>query len=141
MLGPTRLRNRDPAALGLLIGAERGGHGSPSARLETIADVAAVTQDGGSGQSARQHAGKAFRTDLREQVLGWGGAFALLLAFGLDAAGFLSASAPASLLLNLLGALGLAYASLVRRAYPPAVLNLVWASVAALSLLLLIGHL
>jgi hypothetical protein len=77
------------------------------------------------------------RAVLAEQPVGWLGAAALLTAFGLSATGIIRATSATYLLLNLGGAVGLAYASLSRRAYPPAVLNIIWAFVAAMSLLIL----
>lgn len=73
----------------------------------------------------------------RGDVVGWCGAAMLLAAFGLDAVGAISASSAASLSLNLGGASALAYSSFRRSAYPPAALNIVWAFVAALSLIVL----
>lgn len=77
---------------------------------------------------------------LADELVGWCGAFALLLAFGLSATSLLQPSSAAYLTLNLFGAGGLAYASLSRHAYSPAVLNIIWALVAALSLIALIGR-
>lgn len=77
---------------------------------------------------------------LVDEFVGWCGAFALLLAFGLSATSLLQPSSAAYLVLNLFGAVGLAYASLSRHAYSPAVLNIIWALVAALSLIALISH-
>jgi hypothetical protein len=75
---------------------------------------------------------------LSDELAGWLGAGALLLAFGLGATGVVDPSSVAYLALNLFGALGLAYVSLSRRAYSPAVLNMVWAVIAALSLVVLL---
>lgn len=83
---------------------------------------------------------KRLRAVFAEELIGWCGAAALLTAFGLSAVGVLPASSASYLVLNLFGAVGLAYASLSRQAYPPAVLNMIWAVVAACSLLLLISR-
>jgi hypothetical protein len=80
------------------------------------------------------------RAVLITEMAGWLGAVALLLAFGLAAAGLVKPSSGFYLGLNLFGALGLARASLSRRAYSPAMLNIVWAVIAALSLVLLLVH-
>jgi hypothetical protein len=79
-----------------------------------------------------------FRTALANELAGWLGASALLLAFGLGATSVVSPSSVAYLALNLFGAVGLAYVSLSRRAYSPAFLNVVWAVIAALSLVILL---
>jgi hypothetical protein len=80
------------------------------------------------------------RSVLAEQPVGWFSAVLLLMAFGLSATGIIRATSAIYLLLNFGGAVGLAYASLSRRAYPPAVLNMIWAFVAAMSLLILAVH-
>jgi hypothetical protein len=99
----------------------------------------ALTRERDAGPRPQPQVGHGARlgTPSAEAILGWGGAAALLVAFGLDAVGVMRSSTPASLVLNLVGALGLAYASLSRRAYPPAALNFIWAAVAAVSLVLL----
>jgi hypothetical protein len=79
-----------------------------------------------------------FRTALADELAGWLGAGALLLAFALGAASVVSPSSVAYLGLNLFGAIGLAYVSISRRAYSPAALNMVWAVIAALSLFVLL---
>lgn len=81
-----------------------------------------------------------FHAALSTEVAGWLGAVALLLAFGLGAAHIVEPSSAVYLGLNLFGALGLARASLLRRAYSPALLNMVWAAIAAFSLALLLIH-
>lgn len=79
-----------------------------------------------------------FRRLLTEEAFGWCGAAALLTAFGLSATRVLPSSSFPYLALNLVGAIGLAYTSYSRRAYPPAVLNIIWAVVAALSIFVLV---
>lgn len=61
------------------------------------------------------------------EVLGWAGAVALLLAYGLVATRRLRVEGAAYGLLNLGGALGLALNSAVNGAWPSAALNLLWA--------------
>ena len=77
------------------------------------------------------------RSTLMTELAGWLGAVALLLSFALGAASLVEPTSVAYLLLNLFGAAGLAQASLSRRAYSPALLNLIWAAIAAFSLVLL----
>jgi hypothetical protein len=94
-------------------------------------------------QDVRDHPGRPrpaarqarLRPLLAEESVGWCGAAALLAAFALVSTGVLRATSASYLLLNLAGALGLAHTSFSRRAYPPAVLNVIWAVVAALSLI------
>jgi hypothetical protein len=80
------------------------------------------------------------RAILAEELLGWCGAVALLLAFALGATSVLQPSSAAYLVLNLFGAIGLACASISRHAYSPAALNIIWALIAALSLAVLISN-
>ena len=77
----------------------------------------------------------ALRTAFSTEALGWLGAVALLLSFALGAASLVKPTSAAYLGLNLFGAMGLAHASLSRRAYSPALLNIIWAVIAAVSLL------
>jgi len=78
------------------------------------------------------------RAALVTELTGWLGAVALLLSFGLGAASLVEPTSAAYLALNLFGAIGLAHASLSRRAYSPAMLNIIWAAIAAVSLALLL---
>lgn len=64
--------------------------------------------------------------------LGWLGAAALLLAYGLQASGLRPGARYHGL--NLAGAAGLAAASLYRAAYPAGALNAVWVALACLGL-------
>jgi hypothetical protein len=95
----------------------------------------------GAGRSLRPEIQSRFeRGTVADEIVGWSAAAALLVAFGLAAAGTVRPSSATYLLLNLCGASGLARVSLSRRAYPPAVLNLIWAAVAAFSLVVLLIH-
>lgn len=80
------------------------------------------------------------RSVLADEIVGWCSAVALLLAFALGASGVLRPSSPTYLVLNFFGAVGLAYTSFSRHAYSPAALNIVWALIAALSLLALVSN-
>ncbi|GAA4450066.1 CBU_0592 family membrane protein [Phytohabitans houttuyneae] len=67
------------------------------------------------------------------EVVGWGGAGCLLLAYALLSAGRIAAGAPFQLL-NLAGSAGLLVNGAVHGAWPSAALNLVWLAVGALAL-------
>jgi hypothetical protein len=80
------------------------------------------------------------RSALTTELAGWLGAVALLLSFALGAASLVEPTSFAYLGLNLFGASGLARASFSRKAYSPALLNLIWAAIAAVSLALLVAR-
>jgi hypothetical protein len=103
--------------------------------MQTYRPVSAPSQHFSDDVADRQG---LVRRLLAEEAFGWCGAVALLAAFGLSATGVLPSSSFPSLALNLVGAIGLAYTSFARRAYPPAVLNSIWAVVALLSLVVVL---
>jgi hypothetical protein len=69
------------------------------------------------------------------EVLGWCGAGALLLAYGLLSARRLTVTGPGYQLLNVAGALGLALNGAVNGAWPSTALNLLWAAIGVAALL------
>jgi hypothetical protein len=83
--------------------------------------------------------GRRIRATIAEELIGWCGAVALLVAFAFAATDVVKTSSVGYLLLNLCGATSLARASFSRRAYSPAVLNVIWALIAALSLIMLVA--
>lgn len=71
---------------------------------------------------------------LIDNILGWYGAFAVLLAYILVNFQVLEPTSIIYLLLNLTGALGILVISYVDNAYQPAVLNLIWALIALVNI-------
>jgi hypothetical protein len=69
------------------------------------------------------------------EALGWAGAAALLLAYGLVAGGRLAGSSVRFHALNLFGGAALAVNSGVNGAWPSAALNVVWLGIGAWALL------
>jgi hypothetical protein len=69
------------------------------------------------------------------EVLGWAGAGALLLAYGLVASGRLSGVSARCHALNLFGGAALAVNSGVNGAWPSAALNVVWLGIGGWALL------
>jgi hypothetical protein len=65
------------------------------------------------------------------EVIGWSGMLAILLAYFLVSFGVIKAAGLAYQLLNVYGACGIAYISFLKRAYQSVVLNLVWIVIAA----------
>jgi hypothetical protein len=68
------------------------------------------------------------------EIAGWYGAGAILLAYALVSTGAVLPRSWQYQALNLTGSLGILAISLARRAKQPAVLNIVWATVAFVSL-------
>lgn len=70
-----------------------------------------------------------------DEVIGWLGAVMILAAYALNNSGTITMQTPAYQLLNLFGALGIVYISLRKKASQPALLNLVWAAIAAIGVI------
>ena len=68
-----------------------------------------------------------------DEIIGWSGALFLLVAFSLVSFKLISSVGFLFPLLNFCGAVGIAYISWKKKAYPPAVLNLIWAMVALIT--------
>jgi len=75
-----------------------------------------------------------FTKDLLNEVIGWYGAFAILLGFTLLNFEILNSKSYWYLTLNLTGAFSLSYISWVKKAYPPTVLNFIYGVIAAISI-------
>jgi hypothetical protein len=69
-----------------------------------------------------------------QEVAGWYGAAALLVAYAGVSFGYLAAGGVLFQLLNATGALGIVIVSLSKQNYPPAVLNAVWLVVGLVAL-------
>jgi hypothetical protein len=81
------------------------------------------------------------RKNLGIEIFGWYGAAAILLAFALASFGVLVPQSLPYQILNLTGAAGIVAASYSKKDYQPAALNLVWALVALVALLLIVLNL
>ena len=68
------------------------------------------------------------------ELLGWYGAAAIVLAYLLLSFSVLSSDSLAFQLLNLTGAVGILAISLIKKLYQTAVLNIIWAIVAAVAI-------
>lgn len=68
------------------------------------------------------------------EVVGWYGAFAIVSAYALASFEWLSIQNPWYQILNGTGAIGIVLNSLSRKAYPPAVLNIIWTVIAVVAL-------
>ena len=70
--------------------------------------------------------------NLKDEVIGWYGTVAIVAAYALLSFGFISSNSLMYQILNGTGALGIVYISFKKRAYQPAVLNVIWAIIASI---------
>ncbi len=73
------------------------------------------------------------------EVAGWYGVIAILAAYGLVSFNVIGSSGPIYQLLNLTGGGSIALASVRKRAYQPATLNVAWAIIALVALIKLLA--
>jgi len=73
-----------------------------------------------------------------EEIIGWYGTCAIVLAYALISFNLISASSLTYQLLNGTGALGIISISFKKKAYPPAVLNIIWALIAVITIIRLL---
>ncbi len=69
------------------------------------------------------------------EIMGWYGAVAILIAYFSVSFGLLSSNSSIFQLLNVTGAIGIIVVSLQKKAYPPAVLNIIWLIIALVALI------
>lgn len=69
-----------------------------------------------------------------DEIIGWYGTAAILLAYSLVSFNLLSSSGVFYQVLNFTGAGGVAYISFKKQARQPAVLNIVWAIIALIAI-------
>lgn len=62
----------------------------------------------------------------------------ILLAYGLISFNYISSSDSQYHLLNLLGAIGIIFTSFKKKVYQPAILNIIWALIALIGLMIII---
>jgi len=73
-----------------------------------------------------------------DEIFGWYGTFAIILAYALVSFGILSPSSSIYQILNGTGALGIVYISFKKKAYQPGVLNIIWAIIALIAIIKLL---
>ena len=73
-------------------------------------------------------------TKIISETIGWLGMMLILLAFFLVSFGFLAPHSISFQGLNILGSAGLMYISFKKKAYQPAVLNIVWMIIAIIAI-------
>jgi len=73
-----------------------------------------------------------------DEIIGWYGVLVILVAYALNAFNYITTTSIYYLLLNITGAAGIVYISIKKRAYQPAVLNLIWAIIALIVIIKLL---
>ncbi|MBI2627103.1 MAG: hypothetical protein HYW77_02555 [Parcubacteria group bacterium] len=73
------------------------------------------------------------------EIYGWYGFIAVLVAYFLANFRIISVISPIYIFLNITGATGITIISFYKKAYQPAVLNLVWVAIALVALFSLLG--
>ena len=72
------------------------------------------------------------------EIIGWYGAIALLGAYALVSFSLIKSDSLLYQLLNLTGAVGIAWVSIYKKAFQPGVLNVIWAIIALIAIIKLI---
>lgn len=73
--------------------------------------------------------------NLIDNIVGWYGTVAIVSAFAMVSYEILTPTSLLYQILNGTGALGIVYISFKKKAYPPGVLNVIWAIIAATAIL------
>jgi len=73
-----------------------------------------------------------------EEIIGWYGTIAIVLAYALSSFGILNPDNLIYQLLNATGALGIVLISLRKKAYQPGVLNIIWTVIALIAIIKII---
>ncbi|TAL20192.1 hypothetical protein EPN90_01500 [Patescibacteria group bacterium] len=69
------------------------------------------------------------------EIFGWYGTVAIVGAYALVSFSIIQSDSALYQLLNLTGAIGIVAVSLVKKAYQPATLNIIWTVIAAIALI------
>ena len=72
------------------------------------------------------------------EIIGWYGTVAIILAYAMLSFGMMTSNSFIYQLLNFTGAIGIVMISLIKKAYQPAALNIIWAVIGLIALLKLI---
>jgi len=73
--------------------------------------------------------------DLYDELVCWAGMALILIAYALISFGVFNYDSLVYQLMNGIGAIGLVYISFIKKAYPPGVLNIIWALVAIVAII------
>ena len=81
---------------------------------------------------------KMMEPKIVDEVIGWVGMSIILLAYVLISFGVLFPSSILYQALNVIGSIGILYISFKKKAYQPAVLNVIWVIVALIAILTIV---
>ncbi|OGY79104.1 MAG: hypothetical protein A3B74_01395 [Candidatus Kerfeldbacteria bacterium RIFCSPHIGHO2_02_FULL_42_14] len=70
-----------------------------------------------------------------DNIIGWYGTGAILMAYALLQFGLLAVDNIVYQILNVTGALGIVYISFKKKAYQPGILNIIWAIIAGIAII------
>ncbi len=73
-----------------------------------------------------------------EEIIGWYGTVAIVLAYALVSFEFIAPSSLLYQILNATGAIGIVYISFKKKAYQPGVLNIIWTVIALIAIIQLL---
>ena len=71
--------------------------------------------------------------NVKDEIIGWYGTVAIVLAYALSSFGVMSSSSLIYQILNATGALGIVYISFKKKAFQPGVLNIIWVVIAVIA--------
>ncbi len=72
---------------------------------------------------------------LFSEIIGWYGTVAIISAYALNSFNFIGTNSPTYQILNATGAIGIVVISLLKKAYQPAVLNMIWTIIAIVAVI------
>ena len=72
------------------------------------------------------------------EIIGWYGTVAIILAYAMLSFGMMTSNSFIYQLLNFTGAIGIVMISLIKKAYQPAALNIIWAVIGLVALMKII---
>ena len=78
---------------------------------------------------------KTQKANWAAEAVGWYGTVAILIAYASVSFGWLTSDNLIFQLLNFTGAIGIVIISLLKKAYPPATLNIIWSIIALVALI------
>ncbi len=70
-----------------------------------------------------------------DEIIGWYGTTAIVLAYALLSFGFIASDTLIYQILNITGALGIVYISFKKKAYQPGILNIIWVVIAMIAII------
>ncbi len=79
------------------------------------------------------------KREIVSEIIGWRGAFAIIIAYILASFNIISVNTLTYQILNMAGAFGIVYISFKKNAYQPAILNIIWAIIAIIAITKLLG--